>query len=356
MKKTITITLTIILIIALLSSCTPAPQSADQATAEPTAQPTASPTQAPTAVPTPEPPYISTIENMSNEELMIEAYNVTHDYEILRVIALKMNSGEINEETFLKTADFTKEVVFKKEIDLFFVNDEIYRGDVGESFINIFYKQNFNYYKVWFELGRIEKMTLGLTDKDMASLSKYAKDSDYLFSDASFFLNKGFGVMDETDMSAISFNLSNIYEGKVKPLPICAFEGRLFPKFDEEGFEVSKEGLAYVEYLRETIEDICFNQEYDDEERVQNILDKIYNNKDLLDIEKITCLGNIFFYLKTQGKELATFQEIQIDGQTLMDRVNGLSVAGLDGIDFTDPQIRNQQAIDYTGRNNIPDN
>ncbi len=353
MKKTIILILAILLAIMSLSSCTVASKVAEKT---PTEAPTATPTQAPTPIPTatPEPPYISTIENMSNEELMIEAYNVTHDYGILRVIALKMNSGEINEETFLKTADFTKDV--EAYIDLFFVNDEMYTGKVGENIIDISYQQNFNYYKVWFELGRIEKMTLGLTDKDTASLSKYAKDSDYLYSEASFFKNKGFGVLDESYLSAIFINLSNIYEGKVKPLPICAFEGRLFPKFDEEGFEVSKEGLAYVEYLRETIEDICFNQEYDDEERVQNILDKIYNNKDLLDIEKITCLGNIFFYLKTQGKELATFQEIQVDGQTLMDRVNGLSVAGLDGIDFTDPQIRNQQAIDYTGRNNIPDN
>ena len=92
MKKLLIFILFLTALIMLLSACSSTPASESTAmqttqttaTASPTVAPTAEPTPEPTA--TPEPSYLSTIENMSNEELMIELWNISHDYKYSGVV------------------------------------------------------------------------------------------------------------------------------------------------------------------------------------------------------------------------------------------------------------------------------
>ena len=89
------------------------------ATVTPTGAPTAVPTPEPTA--TPEPSYLSTIENMSNEELIMELFNVSHDLHLNQIIMREFVEGSITEEKLYDTMDYPELIrERKKEIELFF--------------------------------------------------------------------------------------------------------------------------------------------------------------------------------------------------------------------------------------------
>ncbi len=376
MKKAIIFILTLI-ITALLTACSFAP--IDKTSSEPTAQPTASPTQVLTAMPTevptptptatPEPPYISTIENMSNEKLMIELYNISHDALYVGVMVNDWYLNKIDHNLFEEKCDFALPT---KDSSTFEYNilppDEVTSNyqlhtSVGEKSRLVlipFFEKN-NHYINANEVTRAFYIKKEFGDSEGRSfVSKMARENH------PFEYNEGACLFDmewnyiETTRDDFIDSYIRCYSDEEKDrieLQLPAFEGRIFSELTDDTAVIDPEGMAYYKYILDSIYDIAYYGGYSDEEVLQMTYDTIANNEDLLDVEKNASLSCIYSNLeaKKAGRGDKIFNDMSIEGKTLMEQVNDMKVTSFEELTGDAYNaIFDQSQIDYTNRNTIP--
>ncbi len=378
MKKAIIFILTLI-ITALLTACSFAP--IDKTSSEPTAQPTASPTQVLTAMPTevptptptatPEPPYISTIENMSNVELIMELFNVSYDLHLNQIIMREFSNGNISEEKLYDTMDYYKDWEDAKDPYAMFLetdpehgySHEYVRGAIGKAVGFMFYN-DYEHYKITNLVSRVFYIETAFgksygDSHDTRFVLNLEKTGKFDYTEGSGLFEEEWNARDKGMMRGLNLRTRDIYENGPTGLYLGAFEGRIFSKLDLTEFEIDKEGMAFVKYMIDYIQDIAYYGDYTDEEVAQMAYDNIYNNDDLLDVEKIACLSNVYNNLdaKIPGRGEKVFNDILLDGEPLLDYVFKMKLdraQELTGDAYN--EIFDQSLIDYTNRNTIPEN
>ena len=376
-KKIIYFIIILSIISTVFSACssTPASEStAEQttqttATASPTVAPTPEPTPEPTA--TPEPSYLSTIENMSNEELMIELYNISHDALYVGVMVNDWYLNKIDHNLFEQKCDFalpTKDSsTFEYDIlppDKTTSNYQLLAsvGEKSRVVLIPFYEKN-NHYINANEVTRTFYIKKEFGDSEGKSfVSKMARENHpFEYNEGACLFDMEWNYIEKVRDDFID-RFVRCYSDEEKDrieLQLPAFEGRIFSELTEDTAVIDPAGMAYYKYILDSIYDISFYGDYTNEEVLQKTWNDIACNDSLLNVEKIACLSCVYSNLnaKKPRRGDTIFSDMTIEGTTLLDYVFNLKVASFE--DLTGEaynEIFDQSLIDYAGKNNIPNN
>ena len=377
MRKPLILILIITALIMLFSACSAAPtaESTAMQTAQTTAvasqtvAPTPEPTPEPTA--TPEPSYLSTIENMSNEELIMELFNVSHDLHLNQIIMREFAEGTITKEKLYETMDYYEgwesavnpyDMILETDPENGYSHEYASGADQRTAAFN--YYNDYEHYKITNLVGRVFDIETAFGKSygdahDVRFVSSLTKTGKFKFTEGSSLFDQPWNYKDLSTAKGLNIRTNDFYIDQPYGLHLAAFEGRIFNKLEGTDFEINKEGMAFVKYMIDYIQDIAYYGDYTDEEVAQMAYNNIYNNDDLLEVEKIACLSNVYNNLnkRQKGRGEKVFNDILIDGNTLIDYVFSMKIdlaQSLTGEAYN--EIFDQSLIDYAGKNNIPNN